>query len=218
MSRPLPSTLRLRACLSWLLVGWLVLSCGSSPTPRFWSIHSMEDEADAHEVRRLAVAVGPVTIPRYLQRPQIVVRSGDSSLVYREFDRWGGTLESEILRVLGEDLGALLGTDRIVVYPRQAAFSTDYRVRVDFERLEGVGGGELLLKARWVVVAGGGGDALAVETTTLREKLDGPSVQELVRAHGSALAALSRTIAERIETLEAAGEDSGGLSAGAAPP
>lgn len=197
-----PSPRGRRARLSWLLAGALAVACGSSPTPRFWAIESLEDGTAPAGFRQLGVAVGPVSVPRYLERPQIVRRRGDSSLVYGEFDRWGGSLESDLLRVLGENLGVLLETDRIVVYPRRAPFPMSYRVRIDFERFEGVGGEELLLKARWVIASGDDGEALAVETTSVREPLDGGSVQELVRAHGAALAELSRTLAARIRELE----------------
>ena len=179
----------------------IALACGTSPTPRFYALTAIDVEAAA--ASELGVSVGPINIPRYLQRPQIVSRKGDSRLVYDEFNRWGGSLEHEILRIMGENLGALLGTERIIVYPRRAPFPTRYGVRLDFERFDGQRGKELVLKVRWVILPGDGGDALAVEVTALREPLDGSGVRELVRAHSATLAELSRIIASRIETLEA---------------
>jgi uncharacterized lipoprotein YmbA len=201
-SRPAPR-IRARALLAvaWAVV-WLI-ACGSSPTPRFYAINAIAAEGDPDSSGGLGIAVGPVSIPRYLQRPQIVTRKGGSRLRYDEFNRWGGSLESEVLRVLGENLAHLLRTDRIIVYPQQATFPAAYRVRVDFERFEGTPGEALELRARWVVLPGGGGDAIAVQLTTVREPLDGSSTSELVRAHGAALEALSREIAERIGSLSA---------------
>jgi uncharacterized lipoprotein YmbA len=95
----------------------------------------------------------------------------------------------------------MLATERIVVYPRRAPFPIDYAVRIDFERLDAQRGEELVLKARWVVLPRGGGDALAVESTTIREPLDGSGVKELVRAHGAALELLSRAVADRLQSL-----------------
>jgi hypothetical protein len=198
-----------RSCVSLLSIlvvglGVVALACSSSPTPRFYALNAIGPEEAPASTDHLGVVVGPINIPRYLQRPQIVSRKGDSRLHYDEFNRWGGSLESEILRVLGENLGVLLGTDRIIVYPRRAVFPTRYGVRLDFERFDGQRGEDLVLKVRWVVLPAGGGDAVHVEVTTLREPLDGSGVQELVRAHSAALAGLSRTIATRIGQLEAA--------------
>ena len=202
--------MRRAAYSRWIpLVACLALACGSSPTPRFYAINAMEDGTTpaSAEAADLGVIVGPVSIPRYLQRPQIVNRTDDSRLRYEEFNRWGGNLESEILRVLGENLGLLLQTDRIVVYPRPAPFPATYRVRLDFERFDATRGEELVLKVRWVVLPAAGGDAVAVEVTSVRERLADASIRELVRAHGAALEALSRAIAARIEALQAAPDE-----------
>jgi len=188
--------------LAALAVGFGSSACGSSPTPRFYTINAIEATEQASATASpLAVVVGPITIPRYLQRPQIVSRTGDSRLRYDEFNRWGGSLESEVLRVLGENLATLLATERVVVYPRRAVFPTDYAVRFDFERFDAQRGEELVLKVRWVVLPPAGGDALAVESTTIREPLASSKVKELVRAHGAALETLSRAVAGRLEKL-----------------
>ncbi len=199
-----PLIVLVAAVLAGMTAG-LTAGCGSSPTPRFYAINAMSGEAAAPAPANadLGVIVGPVSIPRYLQRPQIVSRTDDSRLRYDEFNRWGGNLESEILRVLGENLGLLLHTDRIAVYPRAASFPATYRVRLDFERFDATRGEELVLKVRWAILPPGGGDAVAVEVSNIRESLDGASVRELVRAHGAALEALSREIAARIEALQA---------------
>ncbi len=180
----------------------LAMACSSSPTPRFYAIKAMDPAESSAGPGQVGVAVGPIQLPRYLQRPQIVSRKGDSALRYDQFNRWGGSLESEALRVLGENLGVLLATDRIVVYPTQAAFPTPYTVRVDFERFEGTPGEELVLKGRWVILPESRSDALAVEVTTVRVPLEGDAVDELVRAHGTALETLARAIASRIQELE----------------
>jgi uncharacterized lipoprotein YmbA len=184
-----------------------LLSCGTSPTPRFYSLNALSQGEDAAPASDLGIGVGPLYIPRYLERPQIVTRSGESQLSYDQFNRWGGSLESEVLRVLGENLGILLGTDRIAVYPRRVAIRTDYRVRLDFERFEGEGDDILALRVRWVLMPESG-EAIAVELTTVREPVEGSGVGALVAAHSRALAELSRQIAARIRALEASADAS----------
>ena len=61
------------------------------------------------------VAVGPVAIPDYLDRPQILTRSGPSELQLAEFERWAGSLEKDVSRVLAENLSTLLEKDHVIV-------------------------------------------------------------------------------------------------------
>ena len=52
--------------------------------------------------RARPIGVGPVTVPDYLDRPQIATRSSSSSLQFSEFDRWAEPLEKNLMRVLAD--------------------------------------------------------------------------------------------------------------------
>ena len=152
----------------------------------------------------LGIGVGPIHLPRYLQRPQIVTRRGDHRLDYHELHRWGGSLASETLRAVGANLSVLLATDRVAVYPLQGGFPLKYRVRMDVEQFDGELGGEMRLRVRWLIAPADGGDALAVGYSNLREDVGSSRYEDLVRAHGELLSTLSRELAERIRALEEA--------------
>ena len=55
----------------------------------------------------VAVVVASVRLPQYLERPQIVTRSGDNRLQLAEFDQWGGNLYQDMTRVLAQNLARL---------------------------------------------------------------------------------------------------------------
>lgn len=195
-----------------VLLAATALGClGTSPTPRFYALQPIEMDAGAEDRDGdLAIAVGPLHVPRYLQNPQIVSRKGSSEVEYDDQHRWAGSLESESLRVLGENLGLLLGTDRVVVYPLVGPFPMRYRVRLDVERFDGRRGDAVEMRVRWVVVDAASGEALAVELSNLRVPTGSKSIDALVEAHGKLLEELSRQIAARIQELESG---SGGSSA-----
>ncbi len=150
----------------------------------------------------LGLAVGPVEFPRYLDRPEIVTRDGSHRLVLWDEHRWGGSLRTDILRVMGDDLGTLLGTTRIAVFPAEPRFPVDYRVLLELLEFEGELGGSVTLRARWTV-AGSDGRALAIEEARFEETAASPSWQDLVAAHSAALGRVTRQIAERISSLSA---------------
>jgi uncharacterized lipoprotein YmbA len=196
--------LRFAALLS--IAGWLASGClGTSPTPRFYTLNAVGVSVDAVSgAEPLWIGVGPIHLPRYLQRPQIVTRSGDHRLKYHERHRWGGSLESEALRVLGSNLSALLETDQVFVYPLQGTFRLDYRVRMNVEQFDGELGGEMRLRVRWVIGPGDGGEVFSVGYSNLQQPIGSSSYGDLVRAHGVLLATFSRELATRIRALEEA--------------
>ena len=97
----------LPACVLALLgVALLALSgCASSPPTRLYVVPSLTDTATAPPLapHDLTLGVGPVTLPPYLDRPQIVTRAGRARLILAEFDQWAAPLQDTVARVLAEN-------------------------------------------------------------------------------------------------------------------
>jgi uncharacterized lipoprotein YmbA len=187
-------------------LGLLILAgcLGRSPQTTFYMLTPLPPDASVASAAPgggRALGVGPARLPRYLDRPQIVTRRG-SQLSYDELHRWAGSLESELLRVLGANLALLLGTERVAVYPAEPRFPDAIHVVLEVDRFDGERGEAVTLQARWILTAEGRGEPLAVGTSTLSEPVRSRRSEDLVAAHSAALAALSREIAERIRSLD----------------
>lgn len=103
--------------------------------------------------QRARLAVGPVNVASYLDRPQIVTREGDGvRLSLAEFDRWAEPLSESLPRVLAENVSRSLGGDRVLVFPGARAEDADMHVAVDVMRLDGAPGGVVVLDAWWVLL------------------------------------------------------------------
>jgi uncharacterized lipoprotein YmbA len=195
-----------RAVLFTLALFVVVLTgCASSPPSRFYQLNPVQSGApvtgDVSPCRSLVVAIGPVRIPDYLDRPQIVTRSGKNELKLSEFDRWAGSLEGDVSLVLAEDISSLLPADCISVV-RWTPYSgsqvpASYRVEVLVDRFEGTLGGSVLLEAQWRVFAHDGSLLLKKESR-ISEQMNGSSYDALVAAMSSALERLSLDIADGI--------------------
>ena len=151
----------------------------------------------------LGIAIGPIEFPRYLDRPEMVTRDGSHRLVLWNEHRWGGSLRTDILGAMARDLGALLGTARIAVYPVEPRFRVDYRVLLELSLFEGIPGKSVTLRGRWTVASGTDGRALVVEETQIEQAVASPSWEDLVSAHRTALGRVNREIAARIASLPA---------------
>ena len=195
------------ACVCGLLALVLALGAGClgrSQTPEFYTLRAVEARTGPASGDGVAIGLGPVRLPSYLDQSGIAQRKGESEIHYETFHRWAGPLEREVVRVMGENLASLLQTDRIVLYPSGAPFRLTYRVTVDFDRFEAGADDRITLSARWSVLPGRGDEALASGRTELVQPAGSGDPAELVAAHSAATGVLSRKIAERIRALSVA--------------
>ncbi len=66
------------------LLAAMLMGCSSSPEPRFYTLSAGGSPAvDRHEkaVTEYSVAVGPVTLPEMVDRPELIVRIGVNQVV-----------------------------------------------------------------------------------------------------------------------------------------
>jgi uncharacterized lipoprotein YmbA len=205
---------RLRDSAGWrlvaILVAGLAVGClGSSPNVSLYTMIPLSDSLAAGATDDLAIGVGPIRVPRYLDRPEWVTRPAGSvsRLDVDDYRQWAGGFASNVLSVLGENLAARLGTQRVVVYPDSAPFPLDYRISVDFHAFEAVEREALELRASWVIRAGSAGSGPWSGQSTIRRPIAGGSPEDLVTAHNEALALLADLIAARIASLPSGGAD-----------
>jgi uncharacterized protein len=188
------------------LVAALAAGClgGPTPEPQYFTLTGIapSDGAPVAERPELGLVLGQIDLPRYLDRAELVTRTGDHGLRVWNLVRWGGSLRTDVARVVSDDLSRLLGTTRIAVYPGEARFPVSYRVLVELLELGSAPGHPVVLRARWTI-AGPDGLALAVGATSLEQPPASGSWAHYVAAHRTALGAVTREIAQRIADLPA---------------
>jgi uncharacterized protein len=154
------------------------------------------------------IGVGPVLIPRYLDRLQIVTRGANDEVEISTYERWAEPLDGGIAQVLADNLAPQVGTERITVFPWRGGVARilDYQVVVVVLRFEGSPGRQVALDARWRLL-GKDGQELILKRSTINEPITGEGYQSLVRGMNRALATLSGQIAAEIQsrTTRAAG-------------
>lgn len=188
-----------------VLVAALLLglsACGSSQAVRFYTLTSLKNveipAANAAAERRGILAVGPVEIADYLDRPQIIRRDGATNIALLENDRWAGSLQRDLARVLIDNLGILLGPEGYLVLPWEVTARADSRVQVSVTRLERTDQQTVVLEALWTLLGKERGDILAAGREVIAEP-DSGGAEGTVEAMSRALAELSRRIAAEAE-------------------
>jgi uncharacterized lipoprotein YmbA len=118
-----------------------------------------------------------------------------------EFDRWAAPLREDIPRVVAENLAAILGTQRVTVFPQSAAADASYRIALDILRFDALPGKGVVLDARWTVSAKKDGKS-ENDRARFTEAVQGDGYAELVAAHSRALGQLSGRIARTIGDMD----------------
>ena len=176
--------------------------CASTPS-KFYTLSPASEPGGATAV--YSVAVGPVSVPAMVDRPQMVVTISPNQVGMDEFSRWASPLQNDIARVVAENLVKILGTPLVSVFPQATAAGASYRVLIDVMRFESAPGKSATLDAVWTVRGAKEGASRAGRTTASEPAAD-RSTAALVAAHSRALGRLSGQVAEAIRGLERAGK------------
>lgn len=176
-----------------------IVACGcATPASRFYTLSVSPSSAPAGMTSDVSVAVGPVTVPMAVDRPQIVVTVNSNQVWLDEFNRWASPLANNIARVVAENLVNLLGTPHVMLSPQSAA--VDYRAAIEVQRFESAPGEAATIDAVWTVSRDADGRSRTGRTTA-REAAPDKSYDSLAAAHSRAVARLSLDIADAVRAL-----------------
>jgi len=191
----------IRFLISYVVALFLLAAaygCARSPNVNFYTLSAMAPEAASPATPLRAVAIGPVTLPELVDRPQLVIRVAADRVDIVETERWAEPLKSEIPRVLAENLARLMLPARVSTIDQSESRDAEYRVLVDIQRFESVPGEGVIIDALWSVRRSAAGAAPRRGRSQVREPAAGTGYDALVAAHGRALAAISSDIAKAL--------------------
>jgi len=178
-------------------------SLGPKEDPsRFYVLSSAAEVVPESRIGEAYIGVGPVNVPVYLQRPQLVTRVSDNKVELREYHRWAEPLDEAIIRVLTENMTRTLGTETIVGYPWYTPSVLHGSVSLAIERFETDSAGVAHLRARWILRRGAAGDIYTSGETTIEEVPAGPDTRDEIAALSRLLARLAEQLADAIVSLE----------------
>ena len=195
---------------------WALLfgGCGNfsaKPDPsRFFTLSALPAPEDAarktSDSAGISLGIGPITLPGYLDRQEIVTRVAQNQINLAENDRWAEPLEENFSRVLSQNVAALLRADRVNAYPWPIDKKPVYLVEVEVLRFEANTAQEVQLAARWTVRNSGKKDSLRYRETRLSRPVKARSPDAAVAALSEALGDFSREVAAAIESIEGTGK------------
>nr|WP_154567623.1 PqiC family protein [Paraburkholderia madseniana]KAE8753611.1 hypothetical protein FSO04_44140 [Paraburkholderia madseniana] len=177
------------------VAGWGV--CASWPLSDFYPLAPRARRGRPPAATPVTVLIGVVTVPDLVDRPQIVVRSGDNKVEIDEFARWADPLKTQIPNVVRADLARLLGSAFVSTRPMAGDPASAYRVQLDVQRFDGTLGDAATVDVLWSVSPPGKGSPRSGRST-VQEHCAGAGYDALVAAYSRALVTVSRDISASI--------------------
>ena len=183
---------------AFILLGLALLGLAGCPfnaPTRLYVLTATTDKPASTSPEGAAIGVGPITLPKYLDRPQIVTRVAANSLDQANLDQWGGDLNDNITRVVATNLSNLLATDRVSLYPWKDGAPVDFQVTMDISRFEQDKDGNAVLNLFWSIV-GKDGAVLLMRRSSYTQPAGEPASQsDNARPFDAQAAAMSRDLA-----------------------
>jgi len=150
---------------------------------------------------QITLGIGPVSFPDYLRRLPLVTRVEPNRIEISDEKRWAEPLDKSFTRTLSENLGTMLGTQKIEKYPWPLATKIDYQIEIDVQRFETTSDGQTQLVASWII-RDGRSEKILFASKTVSSAPAGADQTSASAALSSDLATMCREIATRISALD----------------
>ena len=180
----------------------ILAGCGVTPPARYYILTAVEDSS-AMSVAGPAIGIGPVAFPAYLDRPEIVHRSGNNQLHFAESDRWAEPLKMAFSHILADNLSVMLPTDQISLYPWARTTTIAYQISLDVTRFDADASGTVALSVSWEISRPDDGTVVSRHRQTYIEAAGGMIYPAVVAAQSRAVEKLAEDIVTAISAQPA---------------
>lgn len=186
----------------WVVTFLFVSGCSSSPPVDYYTLTPISGTGAVDPADAKMLGIGPLDIPGYLVRPQLVTQESGSAVNVDEFNRWAEPLDVALPRVVATNVDQLLDSIVVVTFPYSARIRTDYRLIGRVVRFDADQSGQAVLEVQWGVQDSEANTVLTPRRTRYTSQASpAKDPGAIVAALNETVDAFSRDIASNIETL-----------------
>lgn len=195
-----------RTTIILIASAWLGSCSVLAPQPdvsRFYTLHPVADPGviGGGGTSGLTYGLGPIDLPSYLDRAELALRVSAAEVTYAQSDLWAEPLKASLTRVLRQNLSAMLGGERIVLYPWPRSGVVSYQVTLTVLQFERTATGEAQLHARWSIRDPRQGAEVASKESSFVHPVAPATAVAAVNALSADVGDLSQEIASALHNL-----------------
>jgi uncharacterized lipoprotein YmbA len=176
-------------------IAMMLTACGSTPRSDYYML-----SANATEMTGTggpSLGIGPVEVPAYLQRKEMVLNRDRHKLSVNEYHRWAEPLEAGISRVVSLNLAGLLDTHEVQPFPWRRSAVPDYGISINVVQFA-VTNLQAELIAEWTLTVPGDNKTLVSRIARFSQPIHDGEPEQVAAAYSQLLYALSEDIARNI--------------------
>jgi uncharacterized lipoprotein YmbA len=177
-------------------VAALLLAACAAPAEHWYALEPTAPAAQSPPDRPL-VGVGPVTVPEFVDRPQLVLREGEYRVNILEQERWAEPLKISLGRLFAGELTGRVADRRFISAPPAALGAPQARLAITVTRIDITRAG-VDMAAHWVYRTADSARPPREGDGAVHEDARGPAYEDCVGATRRAAAALAGEMAATV--------------------
>lgn len=132
------------------LTAWVLVGCSTTSAPtRYFQLEPMTEPSETKSPKTQLLVVGPLHLPDYLDRPQLLTRTASVEMSIDDFQRWAEPLELALPRVIAANLSGIIDGLAALDHRHDSFLEADYRLLGNIQRFDVDEGGRVVLLVRW---------------------------------------------------------------------
>lgn len=196
---------RLLVSILLCITPFLLTGCVTSQPTRFFVLNALD--LSQKELRKpcqndkiFTVALNPINLPHYLDRPQIMTKVNDNEYKLSELNIWAEPLKDTLTRVIALNLSSVPCID-IVILPKTLSKQITYRLSAEVIRLDGTLGGQALFHVQWSITDEQAKKVLINKVSKYREPVRSHDYNALVNAYNRIIDSFSQEISDFLASI-----------------
>ncbi len=186
-----------------LCLTFLILSCAKNSKPiEYYMLDAsvgIEDNQLLDKDEGPLIGLGPIRLPDYLDRFQMVVAVSENKYKLIDGHRWAEKLDQNISLALFKSLPSQLGTDRMIRYPWPQRPGVDFQVKIDILELNIDQKGQSQLIAQWSIKSKD--ETILNKRSSFTAQGSTTDIDKMVQAQSECLTKLGQEIVSSLKPL-----------------
>jgi uncharacterized protein len=182
---------------------FLILGCANSSKPVEYYMLDASVGIDNNQTLEVdegpTIGLGPIRLPEYLDRFQMVVAVSENKFKLIDGHRWAEKLDQNISLALFKTLPSQLGTDRMIRYPWPQRPGVDIQVKIDILELNIDQNGQSQLVAQWSIKSKD--ETILNKRSTFTAQASSTDIDKMVQAQSECLTKLGQEIVVNLKPL-----------------
>jgi len=182
---------------------FLILSCAKSSKPVEYYMLDASVGIDNNQTLKgdegPMIGLGPIRLPEYLDRFQMVVAVSENKYKLIDGHRWAEKLDQNISLALFKTLPSQLGTDRMIRYPWPQRPGVDFQVKIDILELNIDQNGQSQMIAQWSIKSKD--EIILNKRSTFTAQASTTDIDKMVQAQSECLTKFGQEIVTNLKPL-----------------